>query len=172
MGLFGAASIGVCAQCGNKAEVATYPGFNPQAVCENCQKGNEGLEQIIAEKQVVRSEPLERNTNGLFQSRSESQGDERELYIRTITNKATDEWLKRFIKEVVVKQVLRNDWKSIIRNERWFSLLDLRRFALDIDPDVDRPEPPPTVRFFNPERQIKRSRPKKKTQLTKEPIDA
>ena len=166
MGVF---SIGPCAQCGNKAEIKTYPGFNPQAVCENCQRDNERLEEKIIEKA---GEKKQAQNRVVTEEMPVYVGDERELYIRTISNKATDEWLKRFIKEVVIKQVLRNDWKTIIRNERWFSLLDLRRFALEVDPDVDKPNPPDSVHIFEPKVRIKRGRPRKTQRRTEEPINA
>lgn len=130
MGKFG---IGTCAQCMNKAEVHVYPNDNPQAICENCHNENMKLEKKIQDKTVVKSSES-------IGYRLEPSNDERDQYIRVICNKASEEWVKSFIKEVVTRKVLTYDWRTIIRNERWFSILDLRRFALEIDPDMDKVE--------------------------------
>jgi hypothetical protein len=176
MGRFGSepmvGAIGRCAQCGNNSEIRVYPNDNPQPICESCYLGNQQLEQKITEKKESASiqTALENSRTGLLQSSIGS--DERELYIRTISNKASDEWLKHFINEVVTKQVLIYDWKTIIRNERWFSLLDLRRFALEVDPNLDKPEPPKSVRMFEPEPKVKRGRPKKTQRKEEIHLDA
>jgi hypothetical protein len=173
MGVFGEPTVGRmgrCSQCGNHAEIRIYPNDNPQPICENCYKENQVLEQKIATKtDTVRQESQYTSTPQFVSGEPNS---EREVYIRAICNKATDEWLTHFISEVVTKKVLIYDWRTIIRNERWFSLLDLRRFALEVDPNIDQPVPPKTVRIFEPSPKSKRGRPKKKTQPKEEQVNA
>lgn len=137
MGIFSnTGSIATCAQCLNKAEVRVYPNDNPDPICEDCYQDNQKLEHKIATKaEETRSlnTPLpEAKETALFQSSSE-----REKYIDVICRMASDEWVKKFTKDI--KRVLVNDWQTIIRNERWFSLLELRRYALQLSPDMDKP---------------------------------
>lgn len=129
--------MGFCAQCRNKAEVSVYPGGNPQAICGDCYQEDMKLEEIISERNgatqggpmlaphVIAAAPV--------------QVSERDRYINCIQSKASPEWLEGFINEVIIKNVLKFDWKEIIQNQRWFSILDLRRFALQVDPAVDDP---------------------------------
>ena len=165
MGKFGSepvvGSIGVCAQCHNKAEVRVYPNDNPEAICEDCYRDNQKLEQKIFDKSISVQTGLGEGQQSLFQSSSGS--EERDLYIRTICNKASDAWLERFIDEVVRKQVMVYDWKTIIRNERWFSILDLRRFALEVDPDLDKPVVV-GARIFSPSISVPKKRGRKPRQ--------
>ncbi len=129
-------SIGFCSQCRNKAEISVYPGDNPDPICGDCYQENLKLEQAIAD-QGKQPQPTQ---NGAAQPAPVAQLPERERYIKTICEKADDAWVGQFIEEVIVKNVLRYDWQTIIQNERWFSVLDLRRFALGLDPDVDKPK--------------------------------
>lgn len=139
MGLFGqgTGSIANCAQCLNKAEVRIYPNDNPDPICEDCYRDNQKLEQKISDKsEEVRKESQvnHQSVNPYSQS-----GSERDQYIDTICRMASDEWVRKFTKDI--KRILINDWKTIIRNERWFSLLELRRFALEVNPEMDKPKP-------------------------------
>lgn len=134
-----AGTIGPCAQCHNKAEVAKYPGDNPEQICEKCHLENMALERKIGE---VHGHPAPTFAPPVRYSTAETGGDpERELYLRVISEGATEDWVEDFIKEVLTKNVLKYDWKQIIRSERWFSILDLRRFALDINPDFEKDRP-------------------------------
>lgn len=138
MGKFGgsmpAGAIANCAQCLNKAEVRIYPNDNPQPICEDCYRDNQKLEHKIIEKaEASRPEP-----SYSFNPPPSNGGSERDRYIDTITRMASDEWVKKFTKDL--KRVLINDWQTIIRNERWFSLLELRRFALEVDSQFDKPK--------------------------------
>jgi hypothetical protein len=170
MSLFGSANIGICAQCRNKAEIRTYPNDNPEPICEACYKSNQELEKKISDKaQVVMAtnEKKSYETSGPIVT-----SDEREHYIRTICNKADDKWLERFITEVVTKKVLIYDWKTIIRNERWFSILDLRRFALEVDPDLDAPKIAKGFKEFQATEPIVVKRRGRKPKATKELLNA
>lgn len=136
-----AGRIGVCAQCHNKAEVAVYPGGNPDSICETCHLDNQKLEAKIQEKHGTPAhDPRLVGTADVYQSNFGTRRpvDERERYIAVISGKATEEWVDKFIKEVLTKNVLKFDWKEIIQSERWFSLLDLRRWALEVDPDMEK----------------------------------
>ena len=114
MGIFGsgptAGQIAVCAQCGNKAEVKIYQNNNPDPICEDCYNGNLNLERKIVEKSSGSSKP---NYTGSSIPVYSEGTDERELYIRTICNKATDQWVDSFIHDVVAKQVLVYDLSLI-----------------------------------------------------------
>ncbi len=129
------AGRGICAQCRNKAEVKTYPNDNPDPICEKCYVDNQRLEKKIAEKggAAIASESAPSRINEVLGA-----SDERERYIQAIIQGASDKWIESFIKEVVVKNVLRYDWKEIIKFERWFSILDLRRFALEVNPNFEQ----------------------------------
>ena len=136
MGIFSSTgSIGNCAQCMNKAEVRVYPNDNPEPICENCYRENQKLEQKISDKTPQASQPEQWNPPASMG------GTERDMYIDVISRMASDEWVKKFTKDI--KRVLINDWKTLIRNERWFSLLELRRYALQVDTDMDKPKPKP-----------------------------
>lgn len=161
--------IGICAQCHNKAETKVYPGFNPDPVCENCQKENVALENKIDGQGKPSAIPGKDSTgNGAgpgagLPSRAPIDDPERAAYLRVIEEKADAEWLKKFIEEVLVKNVLQYDWKTIIRSERWFSVLDLRRYALDLDPDFekvvkqDKPAPQPQPARARTPKKIRRA---------------
>lgn len=138
--------IGVCAECHNKAEVAVYSGGNPQAVCEDCYKADLLLQKKIAQKngaQVVMPGVGGTVSSGTASSSVSTAisfigaNDERQRYLDVI-QRASPSWVDGFIKEVMVKRVLQYDWKEIVKSERWFSVLDLRRFALEVDPDFEK----------------------------------
>lgn len=146
MGKFGTAGqpivgrMGMCSQCKNKAEVAIYPGDNPDPICEDCYRQNIVLETEIQKKAVSPNPaPLD-----IVQSSSVMSG-ERFKYIECICNKATDEWLDKFIREVIADQVIRYDLAEVLKNDRWFTILDLRRYAKQIDQNIDQPKPEPEV---------------------------
>lgn len=172
MGLFtNTGAIANCAQCMNKAEVRIYPNDNPQAICEDCYKDNQKLEQKIATKaeavSLNNAVDFKTDNTPLLQSYS---GLERDKYIDIICRMASDEWVKKFTSHI--KRALVNDWQTIIRNERWFSLLELRRFALQLDPDMDKQKPKQqgfTLIEENSPQPIVRIRKKRKA---KEPKDA
>ena len=162
-------AIGICAQCRNKAEVSLYPNDNPEPICESCYRDNQKLEKVISDK---------REASGIRDVRpiAERQpqnvtGDpERDRYIEVITEGAKDEWVTSFIREVVTKNVLKYDWKYIIRNERWFSVLDLRRFALEVNPGFEDVSVPsvPSENIKEP-KLVKRTSTSVRTQRKKEP---
>lgn len=132
-------SIGICAQCKNKSEVARYPNDNPDPICEDCYRENQILEQKINDKQTEALDVVY-PANHPARNGNNSSGftpSERDRYIQIITSRASDAWVDSFIREVVVKNVLKYDWKEIIKSERWFSVLDLRRFALEVSPNFE-----------------------------------
>ncbi len=137
MGLFSnTGSIANCAQCMNKSEVRIYPNDNPQPICEDCYKENQKLELKISDKAV---EAIRSQENYSFNPSTSNGNSERDKYIDTICRMASDEWVKKFTKDI--KRMLVNDWQTIIRNERWFSLLELRRYALQVNPELEKPKP-------------------------------
>ena len=160
--------IGMCAQCHNKAEVHKYPNDNPDPICEDCYKENQQLEKKIQSKaEQVQSAQVTLDVSTSYGS------DERQQYLDVIWREATDEWLENLINEVLTKKVMYYDWKKIIMNERWFSILDLRRFALELCPDMDKPKDIPkgfSMLVEEPVQKIKRIY--RKRNLKKEPINA
>lgn len=149
MGKFGSGKqpivghTGFCSQCRNKAEVKTYPGDNPDPICGDCYNENLKLERFIQDKQDASIVSTNGQTN-LASSKTipEILENERERYIKCIKEKANATWIDNFITEVVAKQILRFDFDQVLRNERWFTVLDLRRHALSIDPRIDNPSEP------------------------------
>lgn len=133
-------AIGVCAQCRNKAEVKLYDGWNPEPVCEDCQRENVKLEKVNQDKGGASLLPALKPASAASAKLVDFHGtasEEREQYIAVISQ-ADPKWVEHFIKEVMAKNVLLYDWKEIIKFERWFSILDLRRFALEVNPDFER----------------------------------
>lgn len=135
--------IGTCAQCHNKAEIAIYPNDNPDPICESCYIENQKLEEHIQAKSAENGNSAVRIVKEIapdIRDRILTPEGERQRYIDIITKGADDKWVDTFIKEVVLKKVLVYDWREIIKTERWFSVLDLRRFALEVDPQMDKPK--------------------------------
>lgn len=132
-----AGMIGICAQCRNKAEIALYDGDNPDPICESCHHENAKLEKFIANKNGNASQTFRQDQHSISKSQPQSYDSERERYIEIITSGADNKWVDSFIKEIVLKNVIKYDWKQVIRSERWFSVLDLRRFALDVNPGFE-----------------------------------
>lgn len=143
-----AGRISICAQCKNKSEVKVYPNDNPDPICEDCYKENLRLETQIEERHkmgVSEGGPIGKTVRVINSSSSfaifETPSSERQRYIDVIVGGANSKWLDSFIQEVIVKRVLQYDWKTIIQNERWFSILDLRRLALEVDPGFENAKP-------------------------------
>lgn len=153
-------SIGICAQCRNKAEVAHYPYHpednpqpHPDEICESCYKSNVELEHKINAaggnrpeshnppatgngKDVATGSPA---PSSIFTPAGAAFSEERARLLAVIHEKATDSWVEKFIEEVVTGKVMKFDWKQIIQSERWFSVLDLRKFAIELDPNFEKP---------------------------------
>lgn len=122
-------SLANCSQCHNRAEVRVYRGFNPDPVCENCQEQNLKLENKIESKGSSKEVP----TVGSRGLRQENQDlPERDSYVKTIIDNATPEWIENFCKETIESKILTYDWDLFLSNERYFSLLELKRLATDI----------------------------------------
>ena len=155
--------MGFCSQCRNKAEVHLYEGDNPDPICEDCHRENMKLEKIIADKERV----AVAISNGQPYPALAQPGTgptvpvtEREKYINCIKEKSTAPWIDNFINEVVEKQILKFDFEMVLRNERWFTVLDLRRHALTLDPHLDDPPKPtqhsPAITAMNKARERKK----------------
>lgn len=154
-------AIGTCAQCRNKAEVAHYPYDpvdnpqpNPDEICESCYKANVELEHKITDAGGNRPESHNKpadvpagqagpgpGVSSIMTPSVDAFAAERARYLEVIFAKSNDEFVDKFIDEVVKKSVLKFDWKEIMKSVRWFSVLDLRKFALELDPNFEKPLP-------------------------------
>lgn len=155
--------IGICAQCRNKAEIRVYEGWNPEPVCEDCQRDNVNLEKKSqANGGASLLPPLKSSpaSSVPVDFRGQTSTEERDRYIAVIAQ-ADPKWVDRFIKEVMAKNVLLYDWKEIIKFDRWFSVLDLRRFALEVNPnfesEIEEELPPSTT--SNPKKTRRKRQP-------------
>ena len=77
--------------------------------------------------------------------------DEKRRYLDLILGSATDELIDEIVSEIVEKKILHYDFSRIIENERWFSIMDLRRIALKVSPDFEKPSKKPAVQAVEPE---------------------
>lgn len=123
-------NLGECQVCRNRAEVQSIP--DGRKVCGDCLKVLSGkLKKIHQEQRPP-------------QVQEEQVTDERTGYLNFILENADQEWVKNFIIETVAGKILLYDWQNVIANERWFSVLDLKRFSCEIRESIEqvRPEPP------------------------------
>ena len=165
--------MGFCAQCKNKSEVRLYSGDNPEPICEDCYMSNQQLEAKIGNKEVLALQGQNPAQNYISGS-PPPPTDERSIYL-DVVSKASPEWVNKFISEIVTKQVLQYDWFTIVKNDRWFSILDLRRFALQVNPEFEKPkeishariepriEPRPEIVRTSTRPKVRRGRPKADT---------
>ena len=135
-----------CQICRQRSEL--QPLGDGRAVCGDCftvmkngatkvsEAASEGAEFSRPEsrpQQSFQSQPV-------FSQPEDPDLEERNFYLSLVQEEATDEWVNKFIKEVVSRKILKYDWKKVLENKRWFSTLDLRRFALEVNPDFEKPE--------------------------------
>lgn len=130
-----------CQVCKNRSELKTFEPDGRQ-VCGEC------LEALIfgnARKRAEIAEPEQQVIYGVGNKTRltvapQTRDPERQEYLDVILRKADPSWVQKFIKEVVAKKILRYDWQTVIGQERWFSLLDLRRMAIELEPNIEHPE--------------------------------
>lgn len=122
-------NLGTCDVCRNRAELTEFKS-DGRRLCGDCTLVmNSGA---FVKKGEQRPKVQERVAEEFS-----SDDLERETYLEIIKNKANDEWVNKLIKEIISKKILKYDWFRVIQQHRWFSVLDLRRFALDLDPKFE-----------------------------------
>ena len=62
---------------------------------------------------------------------------EKARYLEIIRS-ASPELVDEIVKDIYEKKILHYDFNQIVLNERWFSLMDLRRMALRINPNFEK----------------------------------
>lgn len=136
-------TIDNCHVCRQRAELMLYAPDN-RMVCGEC--------RLVLDAGAVRNldEPFKSNGKGHesgirhvapLTDQEEQVDYERQGYLDVIQRKADSVWVAKLIKEVVAKKILKYDWFRVISNPRWFSVLELRRFALELDPEFEREVP-------------------------------
>ena len=137
--------IGFCMICRNKAELHKVLG-DSRDMCGDCaeaitygmkrRKVGPYSEEIVGAKaKVVPTQAVSPN--------GEQPTDEKSNYLKIIRDGVSPDMIDTIIQEILVKKILHFDFNRIIENDRWFSVLDLRRMALQVDPDFEKPKPIP-----------------------------
>ena len=143
-GAFKAGPIGNCQVCFNRKELGHYP--DGRAVCEECWEALEfgrrrniesGKIQVPADLDLESPAPVTPSieTQVPLSAWTSTDADERSRYLRIIQS-AKREVIEGVIGKLVHSGVLHLDFHKIIQNERWFSIIDLRRIAEQVDPDA------------------------------------
>jgi hypothetical protein len=123
--------IGICQICQNKAELHGIPN-DERNMCEECA-------EVMLAGRNKKQEMVQATPRPVFQSVQQvPMSDEKALYLYTIRSKIKTEQIGAAIEELIDKKVFEYDFMRIIENERWFSLMDLRRLALKVDPFFER----------------------------------
>ena len=131
-------TIDSCQICRQRAELMLYKP-DGRMVCGECRMVMDaGAVLHVGENQTGQPEFYGRSVVSNLQPGMTEEEMERQKYIGVIASKANDAWITRLIKEVISKRILKYDWQRVIANPRWFSVLDLRRFALDLDPNFEK----------------------------------
>lgn len=142
-----ALKIDICQICHQRAELMLY---DSREICGEC--------MIVMNAGGVRKEgesPLKAKPEHILPERvgpvDTYEDLERSTYLRIIQAKHTKRWVVKFIAEVVAKKILKFDWFTVIENKRWFSVLDLRRFAIELDPGLETRETEGQIKEGQPE---------------------
>ena len=136
--------IGICQVCRNRHELGHFDG---RSVCEECYKVmEEGYKRNVASGKVKLPEEDESGLeipkipqSSSSQAWNSVDADEKSRYLEVIKG-ASEETILEVIDNLVSEKILVHDFHKIIQNERWFSIVDLRRIALKVNPLLDRPE--------------------------------
>ena len=125
--------IGPCEICKNRAELCRIPD-DARSMCGDCADamlhGMNKKEQAAKQKQVVQTSSVV------------PPSEERASYMETITQNITDDQKKDVISALVEKGVFFYDFDQVIANERWMTVLDLRKLAATMKPKaVNRATP-------------------------------
>lgn len=158
--------LGVCQICQCRSELGQYE--DGRQICEECyQAMSLGKDRNIAAGKVL--PPAEGGAfpaPTVYESRTtlpspvwdSMEVSERSRYIEVIKEKATPEVIKQVITALVSEGTLTHDFHKIIQNERWFSVLDLRKIALKVSPNFEKPP-------RGPDKKVRAKRRSKWTQL-------
>ena len=130
--------IDICQVCMNRSELGQIPGDN-RFMCEDCSKA------ILHGRKQKAVAPALASPSSVTMTPVVVHSDEKELYLYTIRGKITEEQIEEVVRDLVEKRVLQFDFNRIIENDRWFSLMDLRRLTLRVDKNADKTKPKPEL---------------------------
>ena len=145
---FKTGALGQCQICQCRAELGAYE--DGRSICEECFEAMSAGKQrnIDAGKCIplpgFSAVGFEKETEaaklqvGLQVGWDSISAGERLRYIEVIREKATTEVIKQVISALVSEGTLTHDFHKIIQNERWFSVLDLRKIALRVSPNFEK----------------------------------
>lgn len=122
-------NLGTCDVCRNRAELTEFKS-DGRKLCGDCTL-------VMNSGSFVKKGEKKHQAQERFAEEMDSNDLERDTYLEIIKSKATEKWVKNLIKEIIAKKILQYDWFRVIQQSRWFSVLDLRRFALDLDPEFE-----------------------------------
>lgn len=122
--------IAICDLCHNRAEIFDTEKGN---ICGNCIEEPNG-------RQTPQKDKTPQPVETAFYSVPEpvSMSEEKKKYLEVIRDHVTEDLKKEVIKEIRRKKLLFYDFMHVVENDRWFSLVDLRRIALKADPDFEK----------------------------------
>ena len=131
----GVAWIGVCQICRNRAELQRFDGFE---ACEECCKAMQhGMDKRAQEQQPERPSPAP--AVGICTAAPDAvavppaaDSDERARYLAQV-KRADAALIDRIIRRLVRERVFHVEFDQVVENSRWFSLMDLRRLALEVE---------------------------------------
>lgn len=133
-------AIGTCQVCMNKAELHNLVD-DDRNMCEDCAKAIfTGRQQKKEYNGQVDIKPACNSPTMQAVLSLSERDEEKELYLYTIRGKVSKEQVNQVVLELVDKQVFHYDFSRILENPRWFSLMDLRRLALLVDPNFEKPQ--------------------------------
>ena len=122
----GSLVISECQICRNRAELAPYR--DGRMICGDCKDAMLAGE---ARRGIPPAEVQPDYVPENVQSPPPPAG-ERESYLRTL-RRATPEIIDRIIRRLVRERVFHVEFDHVVRNERWFSLMDLRKISLEVE---------------------------------------
>lgn len=126
--------IDYCPDCKQRTELMRT------GICENCQKEKDWEDQDPRKKLPPRVDPapyLKKN-QPVCAPGEPTMSPEKERYLTVIREGMTTQMVDEIVKDIYEKRILHYDFNQIINNDRWFSLMDLRRMALKVDPNFER----------------------------------
>lgn len=146
--------IGFCQVCRNKAELQAIPG-DSRSMCGDCavtltsgmkrRKVGPYSEELLGPKPIAPVASWQYQPGVVMPLVNGN--DEKRKYLEVI-RQAEPGFIDKTINEIVSKKILHFDFNRIIENDRWFSVLDLRRMALDVDPDFEKENLKPVAKPY------------------------
>lgn len=128
--------IDFCSGCKQRAEL------QGNGLCGDCNKEQEFEDNDPRKKLPTRVDPqkyLVKKDNPVQQFEGNIDNNEKSKYLEIILG-ASQSLIDEVVKDIYEKRILHYDFNQVVQNERWFSLMDLRRMALKINPEMEKSE--------------------------------